>query len=137
MDRRSAIALGLSGFLAFALPGGGERRPTTLGWIVVGGVAMASSWSRWWPPGGDPRWWKAAMFGTAAAMSFAFTAALIKSVSDYAANDWVTLFAHWQTYGVIVFGLIGPVLDPERLPCRAPWPHRNRRWSWSTRCSAS
>ena len=28
-------------------------------------------------------------------------------MSDYAANDWVTLFEHWQTYGVIVFGLLG------------------------------
>jgi len=54
-----------------------------------------------------PRWWKAAMFGTAAAISFAFTAALIKVVSDYAANDWVTLFEHWETYGVIAFGLLG------------------------------
>ena len=47
------------------------------------------------------------MFGSAAAISFAFTAALIKVVSDYAANDWVTMFVHWQTYGVIVFGLAG------------------------------
>jgi hypothetical protein len=54
-----------------------------------------------------PRWWKAAMFGTAAAITYAFTAALIKTVSDYAARDWVTLFVHWQTYGVIVFGLLG------------------------------
>ncbi len=28
-------------------------------------------------------------------------------MSDFAANDWVTLFVHWQTYGVIVFGLMG------------------------------
>ena len=47
------------------------------------------------------------MFGTAAAITYAFTAALIKTVSDFAAHDWVTLFVHWQTYGVIVFGLLG------------------------------
>ena len=47
------------------------------------------------------------MFGTAAAISYAFTAALIKVVSDYAATNWVTLFVHWQTYGVIAFGLLG------------------------------
>jgi hypothetical protein len=40
-------------------------------------------------------------------MAFAFTAALIKMVSNYAANDWVTLFEHWQTYAVIAFGLLG------------------------------
>jgi hypothetical protein len=47
------------------------------------------------------------MFGSAAAISYAFTAALIKTVSNYAANDWVRMFEHWQTYGVAVFGLLG------------------------------
>lgn len=101
----TAIVLGLAGFLAFALPGGGERVPTNLEWIVAGGVAVAVIVAgvvatRW-----GPRWWKAAMFGTAAAMSYAFTAALIKSVGDYAASDWVTIFWHWETYGLILFGL--------------------------------
>jgi drug/metabolite transporter (DMT)-like permease len=103
----SAIALGLSGFLVFADPGGGNSVPTNLGWAVVGGVAtlaivLAVVATRW-----GPRFWKAAMFGTAAAVSFAFTAALIKVVSDYAARDWVTMLAHWQTYGLIAFGLAG------------------------------
>jgi hypothetical protein len=47
------------------------------------------------------------MFGSAAAISYAFTAALIKTVSDYAARDWVTMLIHWQTYGVVAFGLAG------------------------------
>jgi hypothetical protein len=102
-----AIAFGLSGFLFFAAPGGGDAVPTNLGWIVVGGCATALIAvfvvaTRW-----GPRWWQAAMFGSAAAVSFAFTAALIKVVSDYAANDWVTMLEHWQTYGIIVFGLLG------------------------------
>ena len=63
-------------------------------------IALAVVATRW-----GPRWWKAAMFGTAAAMSYAFTAALIKVVGDYAAANWVTIFLHWQTYGLIVFGL--------------------------------
>jgi hypothetical protein len=103
----SAIAFGLSGFLYFAAPGGGDAVPTNLGWIVVGGCTVALIVgavvaTRW-----GPRWWKAAMFGTSAAIAYAFTAALIKVVSDYAANDWVTMFEHWQTYGVAVFGLLG------------------------------
>ncbi len=102
-----AIAFGLSGFLFFAAPGGGDEVPTNLGWIVVGGsavvlIVISVVATRW-----GPRWWQAAMFGSAAAVSYAFTAALIKVVSDYAANDWVTMLAHWQTYGVIVFGLLG------------------------------
>jgi drug/metabolite transporter (DMT)-like permease len=103
----SAIAAGLSGFLVFAQPGGGRQVPTTEGWLVVGGIsaaviAAAVVATRW-----GPRWWKAAMFGTAAAMSFAFTAALIKVVSDYAARDWVNLLTHWQTYGLVAFGVAG------------------------------
>ena len=58
------------------------------------------------------------MFGSAAAISFAFTAALIKVVGNYAAKDWVGLFVHWQTYGLVVFGLAGLLPDPERLPRR-------------------
>lgn len=83
----SAIAFGLSGFLYFAAPGGGDETPTNLGWIVVGGsatflIVLTVVATRW-----GPRWWKAAMFGSAAAIAFAFTAALIKVVSDFAAND--------------------------------------------------
>ncbi len=102
-----AIALGLSGFLLAANPGGGSEVPSTIQWIEVGGsavfmIAVLIVATRW-----GPRWWKAAMFGSAAAISFAFTAALIKVVSNYAARDWVTMLAHWQTYGLIVFGLGG------------------------------
>jgi uncharacterized membrane protein len=103
----SAIAFGLSGFLYFSDPGGGDAVPTNLGWIVVGGsatflIVVTVVATRW-----GPRWWKAAMFGSAAAISYAFTAALIKVVSDYAASDWVRMFEHWQTYGVVAFGLLG------------------------------
>ena len=106
----SAVVLGLAGFLAFAVPGGGERVPNTRQWVVVGAIAVgvivagvvATRWG--------PRWWKAAMFGTAAAMSYAFTAALIKVVGNYAARDWVTMLFHWQTYALIAFGLLGVFL---------------------------
>jgi uncharacterized membrane protein len=103
----SAIAFGLAGFLYFAAPGGGEEVPTNLGWAVVGGttvcfIGLTVVATRW-----GPRWWKAAMFGSAAAISYAFTAALIKVVSNYVASDWVTMFWHWQTYGVAAFGLLG------------------------------
>jgi drug/metabolite transporter (DMT)-like permease len=106
----TAIVLGLAGFLAFAVPGGGTRVPSALGWTVVGSIAVSVIVvtvvaTRW-----GPRWWKAALFGTAAAMSYAFTAALIKVVGNYAAQDWVTMLAHWQTYALILFGLTGVFL---------------------------
>ena len=59
--------------------------------------------SRWHCEG--PRWWRAALFGTASAIGFAFTAALIKAVGDYFAQDWVSIFKHPQTYGLVLFGL--------------------------------
>src|ERR1700723_2409045 len=37
----TAIAAGLSGFLIFAQPGGGERVPSLEGWLVGGGAAAA------------------------------------------------------------------------------------------------
>jgi hypothetical protein len=50
------------------------------------------------------------MFGTAAAISFAFTAACTKVVSGLAATDWVALYRHWQTYTLIVFGVLAVFL---------------------------
>src|SRR5271163_3763268 len=61
----TAIVLGLAGFLAFALPGGGERVPTNLGWVVVGAIAVAVIVLGVMATRRGPRWWKAAMFGTA------------------------------------------------------------------------
>src|SRR6202167_5671254 len=57
----TAIILGLAGFLAFAVPGGGERVPTNKGWVVGGAIAVSVIAlgvvaTRW-----GPRWWKAAM----------------------------------------------------------------------------
>ena len=57
-----------------------------------------------------PRWFRAAMFGTAAAIGYAFTAALIKEMTHFIAVDWPTMFLHWQTYGVAVFGLLSVFL---------------------------
>ncbi|HWE65663.1 MAG TPA: DMT family transporter [Acidimicrobiales bacterium] len=103
----SAITFGLAGFLAFSNPGGGNHVPSTFGWSVVGGICVFAMVvcvvaTRW-----GPRFFKAAMFGTAAAVAFAFTAALMKVVSDYAARDWVTMLTHWQTYALVAFGLAG------------------------------
>jgi hypothetical protein len=57
-----------------------------------------------------PRWWRAAMFGTAAAISFALTAACTKVVSGFAASDWTSLYRHWQTYALAFFGVLAVFL---------------------------
>jgi drug/metabolite transporter (DMT)-like permease len=100
-----AAAGGLAGFLIFANPGGGNLSPSNLGWAVAGSIcggavvlciALAIR---------GPRWWRAAMFGAAGAIGFAFTASLIKRVGDYAVGDWTNMFLHWQTYALALCGL--------------------------------
>jgi hypothetical protein len=52
------------------------------------------------------RWRRAAMFGAASAVGFAFTASLTKVVSNYAAHDWPGIVRHWETYGLAVCGVL-------------------------------
>jgi uncharacterized membrane protein len=100
-----AAAGGLAGFLAFAQPGGGNLSPTNLGWLVAGSVCGAAVLVAVVLALRGPRWWRAAMFGTAGAIGFAFTASLIKTVGDYVTADWTQMFFHWQTYGLAVCGV--------------------------------
>ena len=100
-----AAAGGLAGFLIFAQPGGGDQEPTTLGWIVVASICVGVITVAVLLALRGPRWWRAAMFGTAGAIGFALTASFIKAVGDYVASDWTQLFVHWQTYALIISGV--------------------------------
>jgi uncharacterized membrane protein len=100
-----AAAGGLAGFLAFAQPGGGNLSPSNLGWLVAGSVCAGLVAVAVVLALRGPRWWRAAMFGTAGAIGFAFTASLIKTVGDYVTADWTQMFVHWQTYGLAVCGV--------------------------------
>jgi drug/metabolite transporter (DMT)-like permease len=99
-----ALCFGLAGFLYFADPVDGTLYPPAWEWLVAGlacgaGIVIAIALAL-----RGPRWWRAAMFGTAASIAFAFTAACTKVVSGYAASDWTTLYRHWQTYALAFFG---------------------------------
>lgn len=101
---------GLAGFLYCAHPEEGNLSPSLWNWIIAGGacsagIAVAVVLAR-----RGPRWWRAAMFGTAGAISFAFTAACTKVVSNFAAKDWVSLYRHGQTYALIAFGILAVFL---------------------------
>lgn len=102
----AGAAGGLAGFLIFAQPGGGSDVPTAFEWVVAGslcgGTALLATLSAF----RGPRWWRAAAFGVAGAVGFAFTASLIKTVSNYIMNDWVHMFFHWQTFGAAVCGAL-------------------------------
>jgi uncharacterized membrane protein len=100
-----AATAGLAGFLIFAQPSGGDEVPTRVGWIVVGSICGAAVVLTVLLAMHGPRWWRAAMFGAAGAVGFAFTASLIKSVGDYVAADWTQIFLHWQTYALSICGV--------------------------------
>jgi drug/metabolite transporter (DMT)-like permease len=105
-----AVTGGLAGFLYFAHPEYGTLSPPTWDWIVTGGasgVAIAAAVVLALRGRG---WWPAALFGAAAAISFAFTSACTKAVSDFAASDWVSLYRHWQTYALAFFGALAVFL---------------------------
>lgn len=106
----AAAAAGLAGFLVFASPTGGNAVPSGVEWLAVGlpclaviGVAVTLARR-------GPRWWRAGMFGTAAAVAYAFTATMTKVVTGLVARDWVAIFWHWQTYGLAVSGLLAVFL---------------------------
>jgi drug/metabolite transporter (DMT)-like permease len=102
---------GLAGFLYCAHPEDGNLSPSFWSWVIAGvacsaGIAVAIVLAL-----RGPRWWRAAMFGTAGAISFAFTAACTKVVSNFAAADWASLYRHGQTYALIVFGALAVFLS--------------------------
>jgi hypothetical protein len=100
-----AAGAGLAGFLVFADPRAGSAPPASWEWATAaaacgGAMAIAVVLAL-----RGPRWWRAALFGTASAIGFAFTAALTKAVGNYFAQDWVSIFKHPQTYGLAIFGV--------------------------------
>ncbi len=100
-----AAAGGLAGFLYFAQPGGGTEVPDALSWIVTGAICAGVVAVMVGLTFRGPRWWRAAMFGAAGAVGFAFTASLIKSVGNIVAKDYTQLFFHWQTYAMAGCGV--------------------------------
>jgi hypothetical protein len=106
----TVAAGGLAGFLAFSAPTGGNRLPRNLDWLLVGGSVVAAMVVTTLLALRGPRWWRASMFGAAAAIAYAFTAALTKEVTHYVAADGGGVFLHWETYGLAVFGILAVFL---------------------------
>lgn len=101
---------GLAGFLYCAHPQHGNVLPPLWEWAAAGGACSGTIALAVVLALRGPRWWRAAMFGTAAAISFAFTAACTKVVSGIVASDWVSLYRHWQTYALVFFGVLAVFL---------------------------
>jgi len=105
-----AVSAGLAGFLYFADPVEGSLSPPLWAWAVAIGACGTAIVIAVLLALRGPRWWRAAMFGTAAAIGFALTAACTKVVSGFAASDWTTLYRHWQTYALAFFGVLAVFL---------------------------
>lgn len=99
------VVAGLAGFFLAARPHGGQTLPSTSGWViatVVMGAAIAGcilSALR------GPRWWRAAAFGAATALTAAYGAGLTKAITSYVTEGWGHVFTHFQPYMLAVSGL--------------------------------
>jgi drug/metabolite transporter (DMT)-like permease len=106
----AAAALGLAGFLVFADPGRGTGQPTSADWAEVGAACAVAVVCATLLAQRGPRWWRAASFGFAGAVSYSFAAACTKEVSGFATRDWVSIFWHWQTYALAGSGALAVFL---------------------------
>lgn len=103
-----AAALGLAAFLSFASPQGGDGVPNLRTWGVAGiagiaGIAVSIALAR----AGERPAWRAAWFGTSAAISYAFTAAFAKEVTEQIGEEWYSPFLNWQIWGMAAAGILG------------------------------
>lgn len=102
-----AVVAGLAGFLALAHPAEGRGIPGSKGWWVITAVVVVVAVvlvvaTRW-----GPRWWRAAAFGVAAAMLFAYNASLTKATTTLITQGWGHVFVNWEPYAIAVTGLAG------------------------------
>jgi drug/metabolite transporter (DMT)-like permease len=102
-----AAAGGLATFLAVAQPGGGNIVPGLGAWtevfIAIGAVVVVAVVLAFT----GPRWFRAAMFGVAAALMFALSAALTKVFTTLVTEGWGHVFIHWEPYAMAAAGIIG------------------------------
>jgi drug/metabolite transporter (DMT)-like permease len=101
---------GLALFLAVAVPTGGDLVPGLRAWGLTAfaallGAALLVGLAQFGPPA-----WRAATFGAAAAIMFAFTAALIKQVTADFHPTWYMFLTQWHVYAMAVTGLVAVFL---------------------------
>ena len=102
-----ASAGGLATFLIVARPDGGNRVPGLGSWAVTGAAVGAMVLVAVVAAMTGPRWWRAAMYGSAGAVLFALSAALTKVFSTLVTEGWGHVFTHWEPYALVVAGVLG------------------------------
>ncbi len=99
------IVVGLGGFFLAAAPAGGNAIPDTRSWVVASVVLIAVITGFIVAALRGPRWWRAAAFGAATAVTAAFGAALTKATTTYISEGWGHVLTHAQPYMLAVTGL--------------------------------
>ncbi len=102
-----AIALGLAVFLYTAHPNPGSGTPDVDAWLgAAGGTLAATAFCLAMGRSGSKAK-RAAFYGAAAAVVWAFTAALIKTMTAELHLGIAHLFTHWPLYAVVGVGVTG------------------------------
>jgi len=99
------IVAGLGGFFLAAAPKGGDAIPSNHQWLVASAVLLAVIAGFILAALRGPRWWRAASFGAATAVTAAYTASLTKAITTYTTLGWGHVLTHFQPYMLAVCGL--------------------------------
>jgi drug/metabolite transporter (DMT)-like permease len=103
-----AIVGGLAGFFASAAPAVGTGQPDRTAWVIVTVITLLCALGLVLAGREGPRWWRAAVLGAAAAVVFAYNAALTKAVTTLLRQGgWGHVFASWEPYLLAVVGMSG------------------------------
>ncbi len=106
----------LTVFLTAAEPHGGHLQPAAADWVSAlaffgGAVAVLAVMARW---GSPVR--RAALYATAASITWALMAAFIKETTNLlAASGLVGVVGHWPIYALLASGILGSVLQQAAL----------------------
>ena len=101
------VVAGLAAFLALAAPATGRGIPASGSWTVVTVVVVAGALVLVLATRRGPVWWRAAAFGAASAVLFAYNAALTKATTTLITEGWGHVFTHWEPYAIGITGLAG------------------------------
>src|SRR3984957_16845460 len=104
----AAIVVGLGGFYASSSPAVGTGQPAARAWWIVSGATLFCAAGLVMAGRRGPRWWRAAVLGAAAAVLFAYNAALTKTVTTLLRHGgWAHVFANWEPYLLALTGVCG------------------------------
>jgi drug/metabolite transporter (DMT)-like permease len=99
------IVGGLGSFFLVAAPSGGNAIPSNQEWLVASIILLGSIAGFIIAARYGPRWWKAAAFGAATAITAAYTASLTKAITSYTKEGWGHVFTHFEPYMLGITGL--------------------------------